>query len=246
MDKSRKRKRRNPKNRTSRDRSNVFIVGVSGASGCGKSYFVKLLKTRLIKNKVPAKNIQVISCDDYYKTFFEKDGMPRKADSDTYEKTPEYLKYNWDTPDAVDLEMLENHLRELKRGENVMIPEFNFNSSIQTLKTRKVVDASKVKVIIVEGLFTFYLESLRQLFDLKLFISSDMEVCLVRRLLRDFEKRGSDYNRTIKQYLENVKPAYYAYIEPTKAFADFTINNSYDSKYTTSIDIVCEHIQSRM
>ena len=249
MNTSKKNKLKKRKNKTIRNSSNIFIVGISGASGCGKSYFTKLLKDHIAKYNIQPSEIKIISCDSYYKTFTESDGTPRKIDSkttDVYEKTPAYLKYNWDHPDAVDLKLLEQHLKQLKNGEDISVPSFDFNSSTQTQNSRHIIHAATVKVVIVEGLFTFYLESLRKMFDLKLFVSSDMEVCLVRRLIRDFKNRGSDYDRTITQYIDNVKPAYISYIEPTKTFADFTINNSYNSKYTTSMNVVTEYIVSKI
>jgi uridine kinase len=247
-------RRKTPKNKTRHKKkklakSRIFFIGIAGASGCGKSYFTKLLKDRLVKNGISAAAIQVISCDSYYKTFLNNDGTPRQLESketNTYVKTPEYIKYNWDHPDAVDLPLLETHLKSLENGEDVVVPEFDFNSSIQTPDSRRRIYAAKVKIVIVEGLFTFYLESLRRLFDLRLFISSDMEVCLVRRLLRDREKRDSDYDRTINQYIDHVKPAFCAFIEPTRIFAEFTIHNSYNSKYTTSMNIVCEYVISKV
>jgi len=226
-----------------RSKDRIFFIGIAGPSGCGKTFFANLLRERLVSSKIPASSVKLISCDNYYKTFYNSDGTTRKLVSkNTYEQTPDYLKYNWDRPDAVDLPLLENNLASLKKGEDIVIPEFDFMSSVQTINPKNVIRASKLKIVIVEGLFTLYLESLRNLFDLRLYIDAAHEVCLVQRLIRDFEKRDADYDRTIHQYIDNVKPATCAYIEPTRVHANFTIHNLYKSDYKNSMSMICEYI----
>ena len=240
-------KRKQKNRRTMRSKPRVFIIGVAGPSGCGKTFFANLLKERLISNKIPSSAVKMISCDNYYKTFYNSDGTTRKQVSkNEYEKTPDYLKYNWDHPDAVDLPLLEKHLISLKNGEDIVIPEFDYLTSVQTTNPKNLTRASKLKIIIVEGLFTLYLESLRNIFDLRLYIDADHEVCLVQRLIRDFEKRDADYDRTVHQYIDNVKPATCAYIEPTRVHANFTIHNLYKSDYKNSMSMICEYIMFKV
>lgn len=235
------------KRRTMRSKHRIFFIGIAGPSGCGKTFFANLLRERLISSKISASSIKLISCDNYYKTFYNSDGTTRQEVSkNVYEKTPDYLKYNWDRPDAVDLPLLEKHLISLKNGDDIAIPEFDFVSSVQTTNQKNVVRASKLKIVIVEGLFTLYLESLRNLFDLRLYIDADHEVCLVQRLIRDFEKRNADYDQTVHKYIDNVKPAICAYIEPTRVHANFTIHNLYKSDYKNSMSMICEYIMFKV
>ena len=202
----------------------LFIVGIAGASGCGKTYFANLLKSKLALD-----SIEIISCDNYYKPY---SGL--NADD-----------FNWDVPEALDLALLEDHIRLLKAGSSIKVPKYDFITSQRTLEHGKIIDGS-TKLIIVEGLFIFFEPSLRQLFDLKLFAWLEPDICLARRLIRDFKERGKSYEHTIHQYQTQVKPAYVNFIEPTKKYADLIISTSEYTNTSISLDVINSYVKEKL
>jgi uridine kinase len=109
-----------------------------------------------------------------------------------------------------------------------------------------VIDGSKVKLIIVEGLFVLYDTNLRSLYDLKIFTLLDPDICLARRLQRDIEERGNTYKQTIEQYQRDVKPSYLTFIEPTKKYADIIISTSEYTDTSISIDVLKAYIVTKL
>lgn len=198
-----------------------FIIGIAGASGCGKTYFSNRVRDKLAALGI--EGIEVISCDNYYNSYPGGGQAPPN--------------FNWDLPETLDLKLLADHLDALKRGEKIQIPKYNFVTS-QREGFEKELDGSKIKVIIVEGLFVLFDEELRKRFDLKVFTLLDPDICLARRLNRDVHERGRDYASTIKQYQEHVKPSYINFIEPTKRYADIIISTSEYSDTSISLDMI--------
>ena len=207
--------------------SDVFIIGIAGASGCGKTYFANMLKEKVGSSGV--ESIEIISCDNYYKPY--PGGV--KAPDD----------FNWDVPEVLELELLEKHLRDLKNGLMINVPKYDFLTSQRFVEPDKVVDGSKVKVVIVEGLFVLMIESLRSLFNLKLFTWLDADICLARRLVRDVKERGYSYEHTIHQYQTQVKPTYVNFIEPTKKYADLIISSSEYTDNKVGLDVICSYVK---
>ena len=207
--------------------SDVFIIGIAGASGCGKTYFANMLKEKVGSSGV--ESIEIISCDNYYKPY--PGGV--KAPDD----------FNWDVPEVLELELLEQHLRDLKNGLMINVPKYDFLTSQRFVEPDKVVDGSKVKVVIVEGLFVLMIESLRSLFNLKLFTWLDADICLARRLVRDVKERGYSYEHTIHQYQTQVKPTYVNFIEPTKKYADLIISSSEYTDNKVGLDVICSYVK---
>ena len=201
----------------------LFIIGIAGASGCGKTYFANS-----IKNKLEIDGIEIISCDNYYKSYPGGGKAPPTFD--------------WDVPSSLDLDLLAEHLEKLKKGEKINIPKYNFLTS-QREGTEKEVDGKQVKIIIVEGLFVLFNDNLRDKFDLKIFTLLDPDICLARRLQRDVAERGKSYKETLEQYQKQVKPSYVNYIEPTKRFADIIISTSEFTDTSKSIDIIDKYVR---
>lgn len=206
-----------------------FYIGIAGASGCGKTYFANTIKNQVEKTFPDA--VEIISCDNYYVPYPDGKKAP-----------PEH---NWDVPNSLDLNLLATHLEELRKGNKVQIPKYNFLTS-QRDGFEKEIDGSKYKIIIVEGLFLLFHEKLRSLFDLKIFTLLDPDICLARRLKRDVSERGKSYEETINQYQQQVKPSYVNYIEPTKRFADIIISTSEYTDTTKSIDIINTYVISKL
>lgn len=203
---------------------NLFIIGVAGASGCGKTYFSELLKSKLGNE-----GVEIISCDNYYKPY-----PGGKAPAD----------FNWDVPEALDLDLLKGHLASLKAGKSIEVPKYDFLTS-QRSKSEVGLDGGALKIIIVEGLFVFLDTSLRDLFNLKIFTWLEPDICLARRLVRDFKERGKAYEETIHQYQTQVKPAYVNFIEPTKKYADLIISTSEYTNTSISIDVIKTYVKEK-
>jgi uridine kinase len=208
----------------------IFFIGIAGASGCGKTYFSELLKAKF-QGAASSVEVEIISCDNYYKPY---PGLV---------KAP--VDFNWDLPESMDLALLHTHLDSLKRGETIKVPEFDYLTS-QRVGDKQTIDGSKVKIVIVEGLFVFVDQSLRDLFDLKIFAWLEPDICLARRLVRDFKERGKNYDETIEQYQKQVKPAYVNFIEPTKKFADLIISTSEYTNTSISIDVIKSYINEKV
>lgn len=207
----------------------IFIIGIAGASGCGKTFFAKFIKQKLEKKGI--KNIDIISCDNYYISYPNN----KKAPPD----------FNWDKPDVLDLDLLYKHLIMLQNSEKVEIPHYDFITS-QRNGIDRIIDGSIIKIIIVEGLFVLFDENLRNIFNLKLFTLLDSDICLARRLIRDVDDRQISLKDTLRQYQLQVKPGYVNYIEPTKKYADLIISTDEFSDSSKSINIIGTHILNEL
>jgi uridine kinase len=210
---------------------NLFVIGIAGASGCGKTFFAQAIKTKLETDGFIG--VELISCDNYYKSYQDIHGRNMVAPAD----------YNWDVPNVLDLELLANHIQDLKDKKSVNIPNYNFITSQREERFLKTIYGNNTKILIVEGLFVLFDENLRNKFDLKIFTLLDSDICLARRLTRDVEERHKPFAETIKQYQLQVKPSYVNYIEPTKRFADLIISTSEFSDTKKSIDIISTFIK---
>ena len=194
-----------------------MLIGIAGGTGSGKSTFAQRLLA-LFPN-----NITVISYDNYYKP----------QDHLSFE---ERIRTNYDCPDALDTDLLVKHLRSLRNGESVDVPNYDF-----TIHTRKA-ELTRLEpspIIIVDGILTFHDERLREMFDIKIFTDADADDRILRRLRRDVRERGRDIDGVIAQYLGTVKPMHGIYVEPTKKYADIIINGG---KNKTALDIVATRI----
>jgi uridine kinase len=174
------------------------IVGIVGASGSGKTTVAHELAER-------AGNCCLISQDNYYRSL--PDGVDAKD-------------WNFDDPAVIDLAHLARDLTALKRGEIVKCPRYIFSTHKRAPDT---VTLKPAPVIIIEGLFLFTTEQLRDVFDLKIFIDVPLEVCLERRVARDVVERGRTAEMIRQRWAEQVDPMCRKYVEPTRAFADLRL-----------------------
>jgi len=208
-----------------------MIIGIAGASGCGKSYLAeKNLKIMLQRRGI---STAVISCDNYYKSYLIG-GRPALAPPD----------HNWDEPEAIDLDLFSSHLDNFRKNIPINVPNYNFESN-QREGFKQTIDSLQFQVLIVEGLYVLYRADIRAKMDLKLFSESDLEICLARRISRDIEERGkkpSDTPTVLKNYEKFVRPSYQRYIEPNKKFADIIVNTDIDYSTTKTLDIIIQHI----
>ena len=180
----------------------MFVLGIGGGTGSGKTTVAERLVERL-----PGHAVVVIDHDAYYR---DRSRLPAQERS----------LLNYDHPDAIETEMLVAHLTALRAGHSVELPQYDFREHVRRRDTRRVEPAS---VVIVEGILVLADERLRGQIDLKLFVDTDADIRLLRRLQRDIEQRGRSFAQVREQYAATVRPMHLAFVEPSKRFADLII-----------------------
>ena len=180
----------------------VTIIGVAGGSGSGKSTLVKKLQEAF-----GAEDVSTLCHDYYYK---EHSDM-------SYEQR---TQLNYDHPQAFDTDMMVEHIRSLKDNETIERPVYSF---VEHNRTAERVSVKPSKVIIIDGILIFENQELRDLMDIKVFVDTDADVRLARRILRDVCNRGRSMESVIEQYLSTVKPMHEEFVEPSKRYADVII-----------------------
>lgn len=182
--------------------STPFIVGIAGGSGSGKSTLAQS-----ILDTIPKQNVLHIAHDYYYKDQSHLSMDERNAT-------------NYDHPDSLETELLIKHLSQLKMGQPVMVPRYDF---VQRNRELEYISTHPKPIIIVEGILLFHDASLRTLFSLKVFVDAQSDVRLARRLLRDQRERNIPFELGLEFYLNQVKPMHEQYVEPYKEYADLII-----------------------
>ena len=180
----------------------VTVIGVAGGTGSGKSTLVKRLQEAFCNDDVAT------LCHDYY----------YKAHPElTYE---ERTKLNYDHPQAFDTDMLVEHIKALKNNNTINRPVYSF---VEHNRTDETVVVKPSKVIIIDGILIFENKELRDLMDIKVFVDTDADLRLARRILRDVRERGRSMESVINQYTNTVKPMHEEFVEPSKKYADVII-----------------------
>ena len=201
----------------------MLIIGIAGGTGCGKTTVVNQ-----IVNELPENEVCVISQDSYYKDTSHL----------TYE---ERVKINFDHPQSIDFELLGQHLTALRKGETIEQPVYSF---VEHNRTSETVSTAPSKVIIVEGILILTNPKIREMFDIKIYVQTDSDERLIRRLKRDIAERGRDMDEVLDRYQNTLKPMHQQFIDPTKEFADLIIpNNNHNN---VAIDIVRTIIKERL
>jgi uridine kinase len=180
----------------------MFVLGVAGGTGSGKTTVAERLVAGL--TGLP---VEVIDHDAYYR---DRSGMP----------PAERLLVNYDHPAAIETELLVKHLVDLRAGRAVDIPQYDFRQHVRRAETRRV---EPVPIVIIEGILVLADERLRAQMDLKIFVDTDADIRLMRRLQRDIEQRGRTFAQAREQYDATVRPMHLAFVEPSKRFADLVI-----------------------
>ena len=193
----------------------MLIIGIAGGTGCGKTTVVNK-----IINELPEGEVGVISQDSYYKDTSHL----------SYE---ERIKINFDHPRSIDFDLLEQHLKELKKGQAIHQPVYSF---VKHNRTGDTIVTHPRKVMIVEGILILTNPELREMFDIKIFVHADTDERLIRRLKRDISERGRDLDEVLMRYQTTLKPMHEQFIEPMKEYADIIIPNNKHN--TGAIDIV--------
>ncbi len=180
---------------------NILVIGIAGGSGSGK--------TTLAKNIVNhfSDRISVLRHDDYYKC---QDHIPME----------ERIKTNYDHPKAFDTELLIYHIDELRAGRDILSPTYDYSRHTRSAETREV---RANKVVLLEGILILENPELRDRLDMKIYVDTDADVRILRRMMRDVKERGRSLDSVVNQYLETVKPMHEAFVEPSKRYADIIV-----------------------
>ena len=196
----------------------ILVIGIAGGTGSGKTTLMNNL-IRQFEN-----DVTILSHDNYYK----------RHDELTYE---ERCQLNYDEPNALETDLMAVHLDKLRRGEAIDCPVYDFTVHNRSDETVRIVPK---KVIIVEGILIFENQPLRELMDIKIFVDTDADVRLCRRIKRDVNKRGRTLESVLSQYQETVKPMHEKYVEPSKKFADIIVPEG--GKNWVALDMIVGHI----
>ena len=194
-----------------------IIIGIAGGTGSGKYTFTNRLRDRF------GDNITVIYHDNYYK---RHDDIPFE----------ERKKLNYDHPDALETDLLIEHIKRLRNGESVECPVYDYTVHNRSDKTVRI---DPRKIILIEGILLLADPRLRSLLDIKIYVEADADERILRRILRDVKERGRDIDNIVEQYLTTVKPMHYLYVEPTRATADIVINSGMN-------DVAFDIVQSKI
>uniref|UniRef100_A0AAR2KHB3 Uridine-cytidine kinase n=2 Tax=Pygocentrus nattereri TaxID=42514 RepID=A0AAR2KHB3_PYGNA len=203
----------------------AFVIGLCGGSASGKTTVANKIIEAL---DVPW--VVLLSMDSFYKVL-----------SNEEQELAAKNEYNFDHPDAFDFELLVNVLRKLKKGKSVKVPVYDFTSHCRRKEWKTVYGAN---VVIFEGILAFANKELLKLLDMKVFVDTDSDIRLVRRLKRDISERGRDIGGVIKQYNKFVKPAFEQYIEPTVQVADIVVPRGGEN--FVALDLIVQHVHSQL
>ena len=196
----------------------ILVIGIAGGTGSGKTTLMKNIIGRF------GDVVTVLSHDNYY----------RRHDELTYE---ERCKINYDEPAALETDLMAYHLDLLRKGESIECPVYDFS---QHNRSNETITIEPKRVIIVEGILIFENEPLRNLMDIKIFVDTDADVRLCRRIKRDVNKRGRTLESVLTQYQETVKPMHERYVEPSKKFADIVVPEG--GKNLVALDMIMGRI----
>jgi uridine kinase len=187
----------------------MLIIGIYGGTGSGKTTIVNMIASHFSSN-----DIEIISQDSYY-----------KDNSDiSYE---DRCKLNFDHPDAIDFNLLHKHLKNLRKGETIEQPIYDFKIHNRLKKTIQI---KPKKILILEGILIMCHAEIRSIFDLKIFINANSKTRMERRIKRDIAERGRSRDEVLKRYIETLKPMHEKFIEPTKIYANYIIENQFNNK----------------
>ena len=180
---------------------NVMVIGIAGGTGSGKTTLAKNIAKHF------GSDISMLRHDDYYK---RHDDIP----------LADRAKLNYDHPDAFDKELLHKHIDMLKHGQSVDSPIYDYKVHNRSDETRHV---PATPVVVLEGILVFEDKELLEKLDMKIFVDTDADVRILRRITRDVKQRGRTLDSVVKQYLTTVKPMHEAFVEPSKKHADIII-----------------------
>lgn len=200
----------------------VMVIGIAGGTGSGKTTITK----KMIQHF--GSDVSVIHHDNYYKAHHDM----------SYE---ERSKLNYDHPDSFDTDMLVEAVKELKRGHSVVCPVYDYTVHDRSDKT---VTVNSAKVVIVEGILIFSCKELCRQMDIKIYVDTDADVRILRRIMRDVRDRGRSLDSVVNQYLSTVKPMHEQFVEPSKRNADIIIPEG--GHNLVAMEMVMERVRAHL
>jgi uridine kinase len=200
-----------------------LIVGIAGGSGSGKSTIAKAILASL-----PAAAGVLLEQDHYYRPL-------------THLSLEERARVNYDHPDALELDLLLDHLDSLRQGRAIDRPTYDFAAHD---RVRGPVRIEPAPVVVVEGILVLADERLRARYDVKIFVDTDSDIRLMRRIRRDLEHRGRTFAQIRQQYYETVRPMHVAFVEPSKRFADIIVPEG--GQNLVALDLILSHLRTRV
>ena len=201
---------------------NILVIGIAGGTGSGKT----TLMSNLIKEF--SEDVTILSHDNYYK----------RHDELTYEQR---CLLNYDEPAALETDLMAEHLQQLRQGSAIDCPVYDFTQHNRSNDTIHLVPK---KVIIVEGILIFENKELRDLMDIRIFVDTDSDVRLCRRIVRDVRERGRTLESVVTQYLDTVKPMHEMYVEPSKKYANIIVPEG--GKNLVALDMITGRIRRHL
>ncbi len=199
--------------------SDIIVIGIAGGSGSGKTTLMKNLIARF------QDDVTVLSHDNYYRPYDELTIEERR-------------KVNYDHPDAFETEMMIEHLKELKAGRAIECPNYDYATYSRLAETTRI---EPRKVVLAEGILIFENKTLCSQMDIKIFVDTDADVRLIRRIKRDVAKRGRSLESVLNQYLSSVKPMHEQFVEPSKKNADLVVLEG--GKNLVALEMIMDRIQ---
>ena len=199
-----------------------IVIGIAGGTGSGKTTITRRLVEQF------GNQVTVIYHDNYYKAHHDL----------TYE---ERSKLNYDHPDAFENERIVRDLKDLREGKAIECPIYDYTIHDRSENTTTIHPS---RVIIVEGILIFNSKEIRDLIDIKLFVDTDADVRILRRILRDVKERGRSLDSVVNQYLDTVKPMHEAFVEPSKRYADIIIPQGGHNQ--VALDMVVGRVQAHL
>jgi uridine kinase len=201
----------------------MLIIGIAGGTGSGKTTVV-----RKILESLPDAEVVILPQDSYYR---DSSHLPLE----------ERLEINFDHPDSIEFELLNKHLKELKKGNTVKQPIYSY---LTCTRAEETIPIKPCKVVIVEGILVLANAELRKLMNLKVFVDADADDRLIRVINRDIVERGRSVNKVMERYESTVKPMHLQFIEPTKRFADIIIPQGGNNHI--AIDILTKYVENNL
>lgn len=201
----------------------ALVVGIAGGTASGKTTVARKLHEAL-----ESSGIAFIDQDSYYRDL-------------SHLTLEERREVNFDHPDAFDSELLATHLRALRAGQPIEKPVYDYVESTRTRRTTKVQPA---ELILIEGILVLHMEALRKELDVRIFVETEDDVRIIRRLTRDIKERGRDFDHVVSQYFRHVRPMHLAFIEPSKRWADIVVPHGGNNEI--AIDMLVGALRSRL
>lgn len=177
----------------------ALIIGVAGGTGSGKTTVANAIIERVGRER-----IALVEHDAYYR---DRSDLPPEVRA----------RANYDHPDSLETELMIDHLKRLQEGKAIEMPVYDFATHSRRRETKRI---EPHPVILVEGILIFADRALREMFDVKVFVDTDADIRIIRRLQRDMEERGRTFESVITQYRETVRPMHMEFVEPSKRYAD--------------------------